>query len=171
MWLTTRTGTTHHAWRLHTHFELDKSVPLRMDLTDGRNSGSSDEKSVLRRHLQPDRCYVMDRWSAQFTLFNYIHRADSSYAVASGTIASLRYSRPGRCRRRPWPRALSATPSSRLAAPPRPRAAPTTPYASCGLRSRCTRSVLIEGTRGPAPATACCGSPPTCLMCRPRSLP
>jgi hypothetical protein len=79
MWLTTRTGTVHHAWRLHTHFELDKHVPVRMDLTNGKNSGPSDEKYVLRQHLQPDRCYVMDRWYAQFTLFNDIHRAGSSY--------------------------------------------------------------------------------------------
>jgi hypothetical protein len=79
MWLTTRTGTVHHAWRLHTQFELDKHVPLRMDLTNGKNSGPSDEKTVLRQHLQPDRCYVMDRWYAQFTLFNDIHRAGSSY--------------------------------------------------------------------------------------------
>jgi Transposase DDE domain len=79
MWLTTRTGTVHHAWRLHTHFELDKHVPVRMDLTNGKNSGPSDEKTVLRQHLQPDRCYVMDRWYAQFTLFNDIHRAGSSY--------------------------------------------------------------------------------------------
>jgi Transposase DDE domain len=79
MWLTTRTGTKHHAWRLHTQFELDKHVPLRMDLTNGRNSGTSDEKTVLRAHLESDRCYVMDRWYAQFTLFNDIHRAGSSY--------------------------------------------------------------------------------------------
>jgi hypothetical protein len=79
MWLTTRTGTRHHAWRLHTHFELDKHVPVRMDLTDGRNSGASDEKTVLRQHLEADRCYVMDRWYAQFTLFNDIHQAGSSY--------------------------------------------------------------------------------------------
>lgn len=79
MWLTTRTGTVHHAWRLHTHFELDKHVPVRMDLTNGKNSGPSDEKYVLRQNLQPDRCYVMDRWYAQFTLFNDIHRAGSSY--------------------------------------------------------------------------------------------
>jgi len=56
MWLTTRTGTVHHAWRLHTHFELDKHVPVRMDLTNGKNSGPSDEKTVLRQHLPPDRC-------------------------------------------------------------------------------------------------------------------
>lgn len=79
MWLTTRSGTVHHSWRLHTHFELDKHVPVRMDLTNGKNSGPSDEKYVLRRHLQPERCYVMDRWYAQFTLFNDIHGAGSSY--------------------------------------------------------------------------------------------
>lgn len=79
MWLTTRSGTKHHAWRLHTQFELDKHVPVRMDLTNGRNSGESDEKTVLRQHLEPDRCYVMDRWYAQFTLFNEIHQAGSSY--------------------------------------------------------------------------------------------
>ena len=79
MWLSTRTGTKHHVWRLHAQFELDKHVPLRMDLTNGRNSGPSDEKTVLRQHLQPDRCYVMDRWYAQFTLFNDIHRTHSSY--------------------------------------------------------------------------------------------
>jgi len=79
MWLTTRSGTAHHAFRLHTQFELDKSVPTRMDLTIGRNTGESDEREVLKRTLQPDRCYVMDRGYAKFTLFNAIHAADSSY--------------------------------------------------------------------------------------------
>jgi len=79
MWLSTRSSTKHHAWRLHAQFELDKHVPTRMDLTNGRNSGPSDEKTVLRQRLQPDHCYVMDRWYAQFTLFNDIHRAHGSY--------------------------------------------------------------------------------------------
>lgn len=79
MWLTTRTGTVHHAWRLHTQFELDRYVPTRMDLTNGRNSGDSDEKTVLRSHLQQDRCYVMDRRYSQFLLFNDIHAVHSSY--------------------------------------------------------------------------------------------
>lgn len=79
MWLSSRTGNAHHAWRLHTQFELDKHVPVAMTLTNGKNSGESDEKTVLRKQLQPDRCYVMDRWYAQFTLFNDVHRAGSSY--------------------------------------------------------------------------------------------
>ena len=79
MWLTTATGTAHHAFRLHTQFQLDKSVPTRMDLTIGRNTGESDEREVLKRKLQPDHCYVMDRGYAKFTLFNAIHAVDSSY--------------------------------------------------------------------------------------------
>ena len=79
MWLSTRTGTVHHAWRLHTHFELDKHLPVAMTLTNGKNSCESDEKTVLRSQLQADRCYVMDRWYAQFTLWNDIHGAGSSY--------------------------------------------------------------------------------------------
>ena len=99
MWLSTRTGTVHHAWRLHTHFELDKHVPVRMDLTDGRNSGASDEKTVLRQHLERDRCYVMDRWYAQFTLFNDIQRNGSSYVcrLQATTSVFLRPCKIARC--------------------------------------------------------------------------
>jgi hypothetical protein len=79
MWLTTKSGTAHHAWRLHTQFHLDRHVPLRMDLTSGKNSGESDEKTALRQHLATDHLYVMDRWYAQFKLFDDIVAAKSSY--------------------------------------------------------------------------------------------
>jgi hypothetical protein len=79
MWLTTRTGTAHHAWRLHTQFHLDRHVPVRMDLTTGKCSGDSDEKNVLRQHLAPDHLYVMDRWYCQYQLFDDIVAAGSSY--------------------------------------------------------------------------------------------
>lgn len=96
MWLSTRTGTVHHAWRLHTHFELDRHVPVQMTLTNGKNSGDSDEKTVLRQQLQADHCYVMDRWYAQFTLFNDIHRADSSYVcrVRDNSVYEVAEERP-----------------------------------------------------------------------------
>jgi Transposase DDE domain len=79
MWAPTKDGQARHAWRLHTHFEIDRHVPVRIDATDPRNSGHSDEKDVLRRRLEPDRCYVLDRWFAQFSLFNDIVDAQSSY--------------------------------------------------------------------------------------------
>jgi hypothetical protein len=67
------------AWRLHTHFDVDRGVPTRIDVTSGLNSGKSDEKNVLRAHLEADHCYVMDRWFAEFKLFNDIHAILSSY--------------------------------------------------------------------------------------------
>src|ERR1700688_952974 len=79
MWSKTKNGQRRHFWRLHTHFEVDRHVPVRIDATDPGGSGHSDEKDVLRQHLQADHCYVMDRWFAQFTLFNDIAAAQSSY--------------------------------------------------------------------------------------------
>jgi hypothetical protein len=72
-------GHSKSGWRLHTHFEVDRSVPVRIDVTSGKNSGKTDEKNMLRQNLQADHCYVMDRWYAQFTLFNDIHAKGSSY--------------------------------------------------------------------------------------------
>lgn len=78
-WRDYRDGTSHYAWRLHTHFELARWIPCDMELTNAVNTGDSDEKAVLRRKLLADRCYVIDRGYAQFTLFNEIHRRQSSY--------------------------------------------------------------------------------------------
>jgi hypothetical protein len=65
-------------WRLHTHFEVDRHVPTRIDVTrDG--GGEADERAVLERAVEADRLYVMDRGFAKFTLFNRIVAAGSSY--------------------------------------------------------------------------------------------
>jgi len=79
-WLPFQDGTTKHAWKLHVQFDFDTFTPDdNVELTDARNTGKSDEKSVLRRKLKPDCCYVMDRWYGQFTLFNDVAAAGSSY--------------------------------------------------------------------------------------------
>ena len=72
-------GQNKSAWRLHTHFDVDRGVPTRIDVSGGKNSGKSDEKNVLRTRLEADHCYVMDRWFAQFKLFNDIDAIGSSY--------------------------------------------------------------------------------------------
>ena len=72
-------GESKSAWRLHTHFDIDCGVPVRIDVTSGLNSGKSDEKNVLRAALLPDHCYVTDRWYAQFKLFNEVNAIGSSY--------------------------------------------------------------------------------------------
>jgi len=78
-WLKFKDDSAKHAWKLHVQFDVDTFTPGQPELTDARNSGKSDEKNVLRRHLAPERCYVMDRWFAQFTLFNEINAIASSY--------------------------------------------------------------------------------------------
>jgi len=64
-----------HGIKLHTHFELLKGVPTRMDLTDGEGN----ERTVLQAHLLPDRVYVLDRGYAKFELFADILKVKSSF--------------------------------------------------------------------------------------------
>lgn len=78
-YLRDKNGHTHAAWRFHTHFEIDRHVPVRMDVTSGLNSGKTDEKHQLRERLQADCCYVLDRWFAEFALWNEIVARGSSY--------------------------------------------------------------------------------------------
>src|ERR1035438_8350898 len=76
--LKSKTGSGQVKWRLHTHFEVDRYVPIRMDVTrDG--GGDCDERAVLERTIEADRLYAMDRGYAKFALFNRIVAAGSSY--------------------------------------------------------------------------------------------
>lgn len=65
-------------WRLHTHFEILRGVPTRIDVTPN-GGGEHDERAVLARLVEPDRLYVTDRGYAKFALFNQIVNAKSSY--------------------------------------------------------------------------------------------
>ena len=72
-------GRTLSAWRLHAHFDVERGLPVRIDVTGAGAQGENDERAVLRKTLQADRCYVMDRGYAQFSLFNAIAAIGSSY--------------------------------------------------------------------------------------------
>lgn len=65
--------------RLHTQFDLERGVPIRIDVTEGVSRGEADERAVLAKALQSGRCYVEDRGYAKFKLFNQIAAAGSSY--------------------------------------------------------------------------------------------
>lgn len=71
MWL----DDAHRSFKMHTHFELLKGVPVRMDLTDANAS----ERTVLKAALQAGRVYVMDRGYAAFALFRNIIDIGSSF--------------------------------------------------------------------------------------------
>ncbi len=79
MFLPRADGKHSHAWRLHLGFDVDRHVPSQWEVTDPRNTGKSDEKNALRRKLAAGHTYVMDRWYAQFVLWNDIKHAGSSY--------------------------------------------------------------------------------------------
>jgi hypothetical protein len=66
-------------FRLHTQFDLERAVPIRIDVTEGIGRGKANERAVLRQALETGRCYVKDRGYAKFALFNAIVSAQSSY--------------------------------------------------------------------------------------------
>lgn len=76
--LKAKTGSGLIKWRLHTHFEVDRHVPIRIDVTRAAG-GDADERAVLEQTIAADRLYVMDRGYAKFRLFNKIVAARSSY--------------------------------------------------------------------------------------------
>ncbi len=65
-------------WRLHTHFEILRGIPTRIDVTPN-GGGRYDERAMLEMVLEADRLYVTDRGYAKFVLFNRIVDAKSSY--------------------------------------------------------------------------------------------
>ena len=77
-WLKSQTGSGLVKWRLHTHFEVDRHVPTRIDVAP-KGGGPHDERAVLQRSIEADRLYVLDRGYEKFRLFNEIVSARSSY--------------------------------------------------------------------------------------------
>lgn len=67
------------AYRWHTHFEILRGLPTRIDVTPANPRGEHDERAVLARTLAADHCYIIDRGYAKFELFNQIHALGSSY--------------------------------------------------------------------------------------------
>jgi Transposase DDE domain len=89
-------GRSLSAWRLHTHFEIERGLPARIDVTGAGGQGEADERLVLRKTLEANRCYVMDRGYAQFSLFNAIVAAESSYVcrVRDNSASEVLQQRP-----------------------------------------------------------------------------
>jgi hypothetical protein len=86
-----------------------------------------NEKNRLRKSLLPDHCYVIDRWYAQFTLWNEIVAAESSYVCRIRDNSNL----PGG---RTWPEVHLANRIRRL----RTRAPWTRKNLKLGLTYRTT---------------------------------
>jgi len=78
-WLPKSGGRHHCGYRLHTQFEVLRGTVSRVDVTGSKPKGEADERAVLERTVEPDRCYLIDRGYAKFALWNAIHQAGSSY--------------------------------------------------------------------------------------------
>ena len=81
MWLDDQ----HKAFKIHTHFEAIKSVPVAAAVT----AANEGEAKVLRQNLGPDRVYVMDRGYCNFELFREIGEAGSSFVCRGKENLSL----------------------------------------------------------------------------------
>jgi hypothetical protein len=46
-YLRDRNGQAHCGWRFHTHFEVDRQLPVRIEVTAALNGGKTDKKAVL----------------------------------------------------------------------------------------------------------------------------
>ena len=77
-WRKADTGSGMVKWRLHTHFEILRGIPTRIDVTPN-GGGPYDERSMLEETIESDHLYVTDRGYAKFGLFNKIVDAGSSY--------------------------------------------------------------------------------------------
>ena len=64
-----------NAVKVHTQFDLEKHVPVRITITDG----NGDERETLADNLEPGRIYVKDRGYASLALFQQILDNRSSF--------------------------------------------------------------------------------------------
>ena len=78
-WLPKGGGKMTYGYRLHTQFEIFRGTVNRVDATGSKPKGEADERAVMARTVESDRCYLMDRGYAKFLLWNVIHSANSSY--------------------------------------------------------------------------------------------
>ena len=77
-WLPKAGGKMNCGYRLHTQFEIFRGTVSGVDVTGLKPKGEADERAVPARTIESDRCCLMDRGYAKFTLWNEIHAANSS---------------------------------------------------------------------------------------------
>jgi hypothetical protein len=78
-WVPIGNGKHRCGYRLHTQFEVFRGTPSRIDLTPANPKGPSDERMVLERTLESERCYLLDRGYEKYTLWNAINAKGSDY--------------------------------------------------------------------------------------------
>lgn len=67
----------HRAAKLHLEFDIIKGVPVRAEVTNA----NANEKANLRKSLSGDKLYILDAGYGQYSLFEDIRRANSSFVA------------------------------------------------------------------------------------------
>jgi hypothetical protein len=67
----------HRAAKLHLEFDIIKSVPVRAEVTDA----NANEKNNLRKSLDSNKFYILDAGYGQYSLFEDICKAKSSFVA------------------------------------------------------------------------------------------
>lgn len=78
-WITNCSDQPTCGYRLHTHFEIFRGLPKRIEATSANPKGKDAEQAVLERTVEPDHCYVIDRGYQKYALWNTIHAIGSNY--------------------------------------------------------------------------------------------
>lgn len=78
-WLPIGNGKHRCGYRLHTQFEVFRGTPSRIDLTPAKPKGAADERVVLEKTLESERCYLLDRGYEKYCLWNAIDAKGSQY--------------------------------------------------------------------------------------------
>jgi len=78
---TAKDGRALHGWRVHMQLDLELFSPHKTEVTGARKKGPNSEINVLRRSLEPNRCYVDDGGYGDRTLFDDIVNIGSSYVT------------------------------------------------------------------------------------------
>ena len=94
-WTPKANGKHLSAYRLHTHFEVLSGKAVRIDATPANTKGDADERAVLERKVEADRCYVLDRGYISYRLWNAINTAKSSYVCRASdrTVATVTHAK------------------------------------------------------------------------------
>ncbi len=67
------------AYRLHTHFEVLSGKAVRVVATSVSPKGDADDRAALQRMIEADHCYILDRGSIDYRLWNVISVAGRRY--------------------------------------------------------------------------------------------
>lgn len=78
-------GKHRRGYRLHTQFEVFRGTPSRIALTPANPKGEADERVVLEKTLETERCYLLDRGYEKYALWNAIHAKGSQYVLRIAT--------------------------------------------------------------------------------------